>query len=103
MEYNVEKALKPYRSILAMLSGISRQLWYIFLPENEQGLSSLEANIVAFRKKEMDREKVISIQKLCGFPLRPNVPLSEMLIKARIQEMKSRKNRDFENDGSQEW
>ena len=86
--YDPIKALRSYPNVRAMLAGIRRDLWYIFLPASEEELAVLERNIVALKSREIDREKVIAIQKMRGFPFRPNAPLREMLIKAKIQEMK---------------
>ena len=86
--YDPVKALRSYPGVRTMLAGIRRDLWYIFLPASEDELAVLERNILVLKSREVDREKVIAIQKLAGFPFRPNAPLREMLIKARIREMK---------------
>lgn len=85
MSYDIDKALKPFHNIREMLKEIPRELWGIFLPAHKKDLAELEIRVVAYRKREMDREKVMSMQKLCGFPLRPNQSLREVIIKTRIQ------------------
>jgi len=88
MQDDVYKALKSYHNVRAMIKGIPRQLWYIFLPSSPNGLPNLESRILSFRKREADRKKVIAIQQLCGFPLRPNAPLREMAARVKILRMK---------------
>jgi len=88
LHYSPTKALRPYHNVRAMLKGIPRQLWSIFLPASADEIALLERNILAFRSREIDREKVITIQKMSEFPLRPNAPLREMLTKIRIRDMK---------------
>ncbi len=100
--YNPTKALRSYHNIRMMLKEVPRELWYIFLPASVDELAALERNILAYRSREIDREKVITIQKMCGFPLRPNAPLREMLTKIRIHDMKrgklKRGNREQDSD-----
>jgi hypothetical protein len=71
-----------------MLKGLPRQIWEIFLPDTLAELTVLESNILAYRSRETDREKVITIQKLCGFPLRPNMPLREAITRLKIHKKK---------------
>jgi hypothetical protein len=97
MHYEVNNALKSYHNVRAMLKGIPEDLWDIFLPDSPNGLPILEGRILTFRSRESDRKKVIAIQKMCGFPLRPNAPLREMAAKVKILRMK--KNR-FESGGN---
>jgi hypothetical protein len=85
-----------------MLKDVPRELWCIFLPASADDIAVLERNILAFRSREIDREKVITIQKMCGFPLRPNAPLREMLTKVRIQDMKKGKNRSVDGDDTEQ-
>lgn len=91
MRYDPIRALKSYRNIQVMLKGIPRQVWHIFLPESKHDLVALERNIIALKCREADREKVITIQKMCGFPLRPNVPLHEAMARLKIHELKKGK------------
>jgi hypothetical protein len=91
MKYDPTKALRPFHNVRAMIRGIPRQLWDIFLPESLTGLPGLESSILALRTREVDRKKVIAIQQMCGFPLRPNAPLREMAAKVKILRMKRRK------------
>ena len=80
--------MQNYNEIKRMLSGIPRQRWGIFLPPQRDGLALMESNIVKFRRRANLRERVMNIQRLCGFPLRPNEPLREVEAKARIQGIK---------------
>lgn len=89
--YEPGKALRSYHNVRMMLKGIPRELWHIFLPVSADDIALLERNILSFKSREIDREKVITIQKMCGFPLRPNAPLREMLTKVRIQDKKKEK------------
>ncbi len=95
--YEPGKALRSYHNVRMMLKGVPRELWHIFLPVSADDIALLERNILAFKSREIDREKVITIQKMCGFPLRPNAPLREMLTKVRIQDKK--KGKDTSGDG----
>jgi hypothetical protein len=65
----------------------------IFLPNTVEELARLETNILAFKARSIDREKVISLQRLCGFPLRPNSTLHEVNARAKIQGLKKEKTR----------
>ena len=102
MNYNIEEALKPFYNVRMMLYSIPRELWDIFLPETEQGLTSLETNILALKSREADREQVMSIQRLCGMPLRPNDSLAEVKSRARVQGIKNDKLRKHHNDENQD-
>lgn len=86
--YEPGKALRSYHNVRMMLKDVPRDLWHIFLPVSADDIALLERNILSFKSREIDREKVITIQKMCGFPLRPNAPLREMLTKVRIQDKK---------------
>jgi hypothetical protein len=101
MTYDVNKALKSYHNIKQMLNGIPAELWDIFLPAHEKDLSTLETGILTFRTRAAEREKVIAMQRLLGFPLRPNSSLRETRIKARIEGLKKdllRKRRNERTD-----
>lgn len=100
--YDPGKALRSYHNVRMMLEEIPRELWYIFLPVSANEIAVLERNILAFRSREIDREKVITIQKMCGFPLRPNAPLREMLTKVRIQDMKKGKHKAADRDDTEQ-
>jgi len=91
MNYDVDERLKAFPNIRTMLEGVPRDLWDIFLPTTADKLPQLETRIYDFVLGEPDREKVMSIQRLCEFPLRPNASLSETMAKARIQGMKKAK------------
>ena len=97
MQYEVYSALKSYHNVRAMLKGIPEELWDIFLPDSPDDLASLEGRILTFRMRESDRRKVIAIQKMCNFPLRPNAPLREMAARVKILRMKKER---FENGGN---
>jgi len=88
MKYDANLALKPYQNIRTMLEGIPRELWDILLPANEEILPILESNIVFFRQRARNRDQVMSIQRLCGFPLRPNESLRKTNIQARLAGLK---------------
>jgi hypothetical protein len=89
VNYDVETALKPYHNIRRMLENVPRDLWPLFLPESADQLAQMETKIVKLRRREVERNKVMAIQKLCNFPLRPNDPLQETAAKAKIQGMKN--------------
>lgn len=91
MKENIGKVLKSYHNVQLMLESIPEELWDLFLPDDESDLAMLEADILAQRKRDLERDKVMAIQKLCGFPLRPNEPVHEVTAKARIQGVKNAK------------
>jgi hypothetical protein len=99
MKYDVTKALKSYHNVRAMLKRIPQELWHIFLPETLNGLPVLESSIMTFRGRETERKKVMAIQQMCGFPLRPNAPLREMATKLKIHRMKRGLNNNNDTDG----
>jgi hypothetical protein len=88
MKYDAVKTLKSFHNVRVMLRRIPRQLWSIFLPESVSELPDLESRIPAIRAREADRKKVMAIQQMCGFPLRPNASLREMQAKLKILRMK---------------
>lgn len=107
MKYDIDKALQPFYNVRQMLEGIPRDIWDVFLPAAEEKLAVLESNILFFRRRAKDRDQVMSIQRLCGFPLRPNSSLRETNIKARLAGLQKEKlrqkylenrNRDSEDD-----
>lgn len=77
--------LAEYPNIATMLKDIPINARYIFLPSSESGLAQLEMAILSFRARESVRDEVMSLQKLCGFPLRPNMPVREARAKARLE------------------
>ena len=89
MTDDILKALENYPNIMKMLDGIPRDLWHLLLPEDKDELMVLEGAIIAFRLREKEREKVMSIQRVCNFPLRPNALLNEVTARARIQGLKN--------------
>ncbi len=103
MKYDIDKALKPFHNIRMMLEGVPRDIWDTILPANEAKLALLESNILFFKRRAKEREQVMNIQKLCGFPLRPNESLREVNIKARLAgHRKDRLRRKYnENRGQQ--
>lgn len=91
MNKEIEKVLPSYYNVQHMLESIPRNAWDLFLPEDEGSLAMLEADILAQKKRDIEREKVMAIQKLCNFPLRPNESFQEVAARARIQGLKNSK------------
>jgi len=91
MKYNIDEHLGSYYNIKVMLKSLPRELWDIFLPQDVEGLPQMEMNLLAFKAREVDRNRVMALQNLCKFPLRPNAMPRETLAKARLQGMKKRK------------
>ena len=96
MKKEILAALYAFRNIKNMILQLPTQLWVIFLPDTIKGLALLETNLIVLRKREETRNKVMAIQKLCGFPLRPNASLGETKIKARLEDLESDKK--YRND-----
>lgn len=91
MKKEILDALPSYPNVQQMLESIPRNVWEIFLPDNEGDLAMLEADILGQKKRDLERSKVMAIQKLCRFPLRPNEPFSDVAARARLQGLKNSK------------
>jgi len=91
MNKEVEKALTSYPNLRHMLESIPRNAWDLFLPVDEAGLAMLEADILAQKKRDIERDKVMAIQKLCKFPLRPNESFQDVAARARGLGLKNSK------------
>ncbi|MDD3731161.1 MAG: hypothetical protein PHU88_02160 [candidate division Zixibacteria bacterium] len=102
MKYNIDEKLNSYYNIRVMLKGIPRSLWKLLLPVEPEGLDQMEMNILAFKVREVERNRVMALQKICDFSLRPNASLRETLIRARLQGWKKKKMTDrFNNKDDQ--
>ena len=88
MKKEILNALYSFKNIKQMILPLPPQLWSIFLPNTLKGLALLETNLIVFKKRERARNKVIALQKICGFPFKPNASLRETRIKARIEDLK---------------
>jgi len=88
MSDKIRQKLGDFPNIARMMKGIPKSLWYIFVPEDENELAMLESDILAQRKRDEERKKVMAIQKLCGFPLRPNQALKEVIALAKSKGMR---------------
>lgn len=89
MKKEILDALDSFPNVMKMLESIPRELWYVFLHDTIESLAMLESDILAQRKRDRERDKVMAIQKLCGFPLRPNEPVQDAIARARIQGLKN--------------
>ncbi len=85
MSGKYENAMKAFPNIMGMLGGLSRDIWYIFLPGSSEDLFRLELNIIGQKLQDSARERVMALQELCGLPLRPNETIEEVRAKARLQ------------------
>jgi hypothetical protein len=83
MKRFIKEIPDSFPNVKSMFQSIPRQLWYIFVPETDEGWAMLEADILAQKKRDKDRDRVMAIQKLCGFMLRPNEPLREVVTRAK--------------------
>ena len=101
MRYDPVTALKPYPQIRAMLADIPRLLWDIFLPDAAADLPALERQVGACKAREVDREKVMTIQKALGLPLHPNAPLHEMVARVRIRKLKEDELNEIDGIGNE--
>ena len=88
MNEETGKVPDSYRNVQKMLDGIPQELWYIFLPDSEEGLAMLEADILAQESRDLERKRVMAIQRLCEFPLRPNEPLRNVIMQAKSMGLK---------------
>ena len=71
------------RNLKAMLDGLPEELLYIFIPESDDEMAMLEADILAQQKRDLERNRVMAIQKICGFALRPNESLRDVVARAK--------------------
>jgi len=88
MKKEILGALNSFTNVKQMILHLPFHIWDIFLPDTLTGLALLETNLIVLKKREKGRNKVMAIQKACGFPLRPNASLRETRIKARLEDMK---------------
>ena len=91
MNYNIKEIFGFYPNIKSMLDGLPEEIWPSLLPENQDNLISLELSISIFRKRQRQRNQAMAIQRRHDFPIRPNQPLREVIIRSRIQRMKDKK------------
>ena len=85
MNYDIDKVLPNFPGVGVMLEGLDRELWEIFLPEDPGRLILLELNLLSFVARAEKRERVMAMQNLCGFPLRPNASLGETMTLAYLR------------------
>lgn len=91
MKKDILERLASYHNVRLMLESIPRNAWDVFLPDNEGDLAMLEADILAQKKRDVERTKVMAIQRLCKLPMRPNASLYDVVAQARIQGLKNSK------------
>jgi hypothetical protein len=103
MEESVVSAITRCRSVRRMLDSIPRELWYMFVPGSVEEMVALDAGIRAFERREKSRQKVISMQRRHGRPLRPNEPLHEAAAKIRISALKKKMEPEGFADGGRDW
>jgi hypothetical protein len=83
MKHSIHEVPDTFPNLKSMLKGIPRNVWHILVPDSEDGMAMLEADILAQKKRDKDRKRVMAIQKLCGFVLRPNESLREVVARAK--------------------
>ena len=105
MEDKITKAFKSYHNIKTMLDEIPRQLWYIFVPQSIKEMLATENNILNFKPRAVERERVMEKQFYDDMPLRPNDTMQETLAKIRIRKLKDkiRRNRYSDQNDSKDW
>lgn len=91
MKKDMLARLGSYLNVRMMLESIPRNAWDVFLPDNEGDLAMLEADILGQKKRDIERDKVMAIQRLCKFPVRPNESLHDVVARARLQGLKNSK------------
>jgi hypothetical protein len=91
MKNDMFERLGSYHNVRLMLESIPRNAWDIFLPDNEGDLAMLEADILGQKKRDIERDKVMAIQRLCKFPVRPNESLHDVVARARLQGLRNSK------------
>jgi hypothetical protein len=89
MKNDMLDRLGTYHNVRLMLESIPRNAWDLFLPDNEGDLAMLEADILGQKRRDIERDKVMAIQRLCKFPMRPNERLYDVVSRARIQGIKN--------------
>lgn len=105
MENKITKALKSYHNIKMMLDEIPRQLWYIFVPHSVKEMLGTESNILNFKPKAVERERVMEKQFYNNMPFRPNDTMPETIAKIKIRKLKKkiRRNRYSDQNDSKDW
>lgn len=77
--------------VVKMLEGIPEDLKDLFTPTTEEELAQLEINIVKWRARVQERQKVMQLQGRYGLPLRPNQTLRDVAIRLKILELKKKR------------
>ena len=103
MEEKIKVALRRCENVRNMLEGIPRQLWDIFIPNTVEEFKATDGNVKSFDKRKKEREKVLALQRLYDFPLRPNNTLNEVMAKIMIEKMKRHKRRMETRDPNRDW
>lgn len=103
MEEKIKVALEKCKNVREMLDEIPRELWYLFIPKTVEELQATDINIKSFKKREIEREKVMALQQLYDFPLRPNNVPQEVLAKIVIEKKKRHKKRSQSYDPNRDW
>ncbi len=91
MKKDMLNRLGFYHNVRLMLESIPHNAWDVFLSDNEDDLAMLEADILGQKKRDIERDKVMAIQRLCKFPMRPNESLHDVVARARLQGFKNSK------------
>ena len=83
MKHKTYEIPDTFPNVKSMLNRIPKELRYIFMPDSEDGLAMLEADILAQKKRDKERKKVMVLQRLCGCMLRPNQSLRDVIMQAK--------------------
>jgi hypothetical protein len=76
--------------VLKMFDGLPEDIKEIFTPKTEDELIEFEFNVVNFRIREREREKVIQLQKQYNLPFHPNQTLRDVTVRIYIQQFREK-------------
>lgn len=83
MTEDYRNALEAYPNVKRLIRGLPEELWTTLLPETFGDLAAFEERLKAMRKRDKERQRVMNLQRACGFELRPNEFLHETETRAR--------------------
>ena len=99
----VELSEEPKRDTLAsaqfvrkFLSELPKDLRKMFTPRTPEEIEELEMRLMKFPKFEDSRQRIINLQRQYGLPIRPNMTLSQTLVRIRIEQLRYKKKMEYD-------
>ncbi len=91
MENKIAEELKNYPKLLKYLTGISKDIWDLLLPENIEDYQEFADDIESCRATEEIRNHIMKVQNRFNLPLRPNSSVKETIQLVRVETIKKKK------------